>query len=78
MGNHGEQSELELEPFYRPKYLDSLRILRLGTGIPPGRARRLLSSPLASRLELIDLHQRSKLKPHHAELTILWNGLLLL
>lgn len=69
----------DTEPFFTAKGLDSLRTLRLGSGVTIAAARRLLRSPLAQRLEEIDLRNSSAaLEPHIHELRTLWDGFLLL
>jgi uncharacterized protein (TIGR02996 family) len=75
----GRQLDLEIEPLYDPKHLESLRTIRFGPGISPERVRALLRSRLATRLEMIDLrHSKVTLESHAEELRGLWDGHLLL
>lgn len=72
----GRTSHVPIDPLFTPEHLDSLRTLRFGVGITIERAKTLLTSPLAARLERIDL-RASKLEAHREELRALWDGLLL-
>ena len=68
----------DLEPFFEPKHLDSLRIFRIERGVDSVMARRFLTSPLAKRLDVVDFGASATvLSSYRAELEELWDGLIL-
>lgn len=69
--------EIDLGPLMHAKRLDSLRVLRLSNVLTAGRAAALLASPLAQRLELIDLRNNVHLKPTSRSLQDRFAGLIL-
>lgn len=74
----GRQVDLPIEPLHNPKHLNVLRTLLLGPGVSLESAKALVQSPLAKRLELIDLrHSKTQLAPHVEELRSLWDGMIL-
>lgn len=77
-GDYAAHFPLDLEALHEPKRLPALRTLRLGSGVLPSHAARLLRSPLARRLEQIDLrYSRDALADHGDGLRRLWDGHLL-
>ncbi|MFO0735418.1 MAG: hypothetical protein U0270_06045 [Labilithrix sp.] len=77
-GNFGARLDYDPEPLYAPRHLEALRTLRVGARLDPNRARRLVCSPLAQRLELIDLRaSKDRLAAHASELRRLWDGVIL-
>jgi hypothetical protein len=68
----------DLEPFFEPEHLDSLRIFRIERGVDSVMARRFLQSPFAKRLDVIDFGASANvLSSYRAELEELWDGLIL-
>jgi uncharacterized protein (TIGR02996 family) len=68
---------IDLSPLFHARHLGSLRVLALGPSAGPEIARAVVASPLARRLEMIDLRGDRRIAQIRPELETAFDGVLL-